>query len=122
MRFALTLSDIRSQVSHHIDLSCVTLHNTAKVIQSFRHKGLKRLYEKGDKRGVGANLLSRVEDILTLLDVAEKPEDMRLPGLRLHPLTGDRKGEWSVSVSGNWRVTFKFEKGNVTRVDLEDYH
>jgi toxin HigB-1 len=92
------------------------------VIQSFRHKGLKRLYEKGNRRGVGANLLGRVEEILTLLDVAESPEDMRLPGLRLHPLTGNRKGEWSVSVSGNWRITFKFENGNVTYVDLEDYH
>jgi toxin HigB-1 len=101
---------------------CVTLHNTVSVIQSFRHKGLKRLYEKGDKSGIGANLLRRIEEILTLLDVAEKPEDVNLPGLGLHPLTDDRKGEWSVSVSGNWRITFRFEGGNVTKVNLEDYH
>mgnify|MGYP003487745847 FL=1 len=92
------------------------------MIQSFRHKGLKRLYEKGEKRGINPTLLVHVEEILTLLDVAETPEDMNLPGLRLHPLRGDRKGEWSVSVSGNWRITFKFEEGNVVKVNLEDYH
>jgi toxin HigB-1 len=92
------------------------------VIQSFRHKGLKRLYEKGEKRGINPTLLVRVEEILTLLDVAEKPEDMNLPGLKLHPLMGDRRGEWSVNVSGNWRITFKFEEGNVVKVNLEDYH
>ncbi len=92
------------------------------MIQSFRHKGLKRLYERGDARGVGANLLGRVEEILTLLDVAEKPDDLRLPGLRLHQLSGKRRGEWSVSISGNWRVTFQFEDGNVAKVNLEDYH
>jgi toxin HigB-1 len=92
------------------------------VIQSFRHKGLKNLYEKGDKSGIGANLLSRVEEILTLLDVAESPLDLSLPGLRLHPLTGNRKGEWSISVSGNWRITFRFEGNHVASVNLEDYH
>jgi proteic killer suppression protein len=92
------------------------------MIQRFRHRGLKRMYERDDRSGVNAEHVARLERILTLLDVAQRPADIDLPGYRLHPLRGDRKGEWSVSVSGNWRVTFRFDEGDVTDLDYEDYH
>lgn len=92
------------------------------MIKSFRHKGLKRLYERGDQRRVHPNLLPKVRTILAHLDEAETIEDLRLPGFRLHPLRGDRKGYWSVSVSGNWRIIFRFERGEAFDVELLDYH
>ena len=92
------------------------------MIRRFRHRGLKRLYERDDRSGVNAAHVTRLERILTLLDVAQRPADIDLPGYRLHPLKGERKGEWSVSVSGNWRVTFRFDEGDVTDLNYEDYH
>ncbi len=92
------------------------------MIRRFRHRGLKRLYERDDPSGVNAAHVARLERILTLLDVAQRPADIDLPGYRLHPLKGERKGEWSVSVSGNWRVTFRFDEGDVTDLNYEDYH
>jgi proteic killer suppression protein len=92
------------------------------MIRSFRHKGLKRLYEKGDARGVSAEMLAKVEVILADLDAAETPEDLGLPGYGLHALKGDLKGFWSVKVTGNWRIVFWMEDGDVYRVDLTDYH
>jgi proteic killer suppression protein len=92
------------------------------MIRRFRHRGLKRLYEHDERNGVNAAHVARLERILTLLDVAQRPTDIDLPGYRLHPLKGDRKGEWSVSVSGNWRVTFRFDEGDVTDLNYEDYH
>ena len=92
------------------------------MIRRFRHRGLKRLYERDDRSGVNAAHATRLERILTLLDVAQRPADIDLPGYRLHPLKGERKGEWSVSVSGNWRVTFRFDEGDVTDLNYEDYH
>ena len=92
------------------------------MIRRFRHRGLKRLYERDDRSGVNAAHVARLERILTLLDVAQRPADIDLPGYRLHPLKGERKGEWSVSLSGNWRVTFRFDEGDVTDLNYEDYH
>ncbi len=92
------------------------------MIRRFRHRGLKRLYERDDRSGVNAAHVARLERILTLLDVTQRPADIDLPGYRLHPLQGERKGEWSVSVSGNWRVTFRFDKGDVSDLNYEDYH
>jgi proteic killer suppression protein len=92
------------------------------MIRRFRHRGLKRLYERDDRSGVNAAHVARLERILTLLDVAQRPADIDLPGYRLHPLKGERKGEWSVSVSGNWRVTFRFDEGDVVDLNFEDYH
>jgi proteic killer suppression protein len=92
------------------------------MIRRFRHRGLKRLYERDDRSGVNAAHVARLERILTLLDVAQRPADIDLPGYRLHPLKGERKGEWSLSVSGNWRVTFRFDEGDVTDLNYEDYH
>jgi proteic killer suppression protein len=92
------------------------------MIKSFRHRGLKRLYERGERGKVSPNLLERIEDILGLLDEARHPKDLDLPGYRLHRLRGDLQGFWSMTVSGNWRVIFQFENGNAFNVDLVDYH
>jgi proteic killer suppression protein len=92
-------------------------------IRTFRHKGLKRLYEAGERRDILAALAEKIADVLLAIDEAVRPGDVGLfPGWRLHPLKGDLKGFWSVSVSGNWRVVFRFEKGDAFDVDLTDYH
>lgn len=92
------------------------------MIGGFRHRGLRRLYRDDDARGVPAAHTGKLRRILTLLDVAQRPDDMDVPGWRLHPLKGTRKGEWSVRVSGNWRVTWRFEGKDATDIDYEDYH
>jgi proteic killer suppression protein len=92
------------------------------MIVSLRHKGLKLLYEKGDRRRVPSEHVDKVERILARLDEATGPGNMDLPGFRLHPLKGDLEGYWSVSVSGNWRVIFRFDGGDACDVDLVDYH
>jgi len=92
------------------------------VIGSFKHKGLKLLYEKGDESKISADLLPKVNRIVTLLDVATGPDDFDLPAFRLHPLKGRMKGHFAVSVSGNWRITFRFDGETPNDVDLVDYH
>jgi len=92
------------------------------MIRSFRHKGLKRLYEEDDHRGVSAQHVVRLSDILARLDASAVIADMNLPGLRLHPLKGERKGFWAVTVRANWRVIFRFEEGDAFEVDYVDYH
>ncbi|MGO4883278.1 MAG: type II toxin-antitoxin system RelE/ParE family toxin [Bryobacteraceae bacterium] len=92
------------------------------MIRTFRHRGLKRLFEEGDPSKVRADQAKRIADILAHLDRADHPSDLDLPGYRLHPLKGDLKGAWSVTLSGNWRVTFRFENGDAIDVDLVDYH
>jgi proteic killer suppression protein len=92
------------------------------MIRSFRHRGVKRLFERGDRSKVSPEHVEKVENILALLNQASEPEDMNLPGFRLHPLRGDRKGFWAVTVRANWRVVFRFEGGNACDVDLTDYH
>jgi len=93
------------------------------AIRSIRHRGLKRLYESGEARGVPAALVGKIADILLAIDGAAEPQDVGLfPGWKLHPLRGDRKGFWSVTVTGNWRLIFRFEEGDALDVDLVDYH
>jgi proteic killer suppression protein len=92
------------------------------VIRTFRHKGLKRLFEKDNPSGVRADQAARIRDVLAHLDRAETPMDLDLPGYRLHALKGDLKGYWSVTISGNWRIIFSFENGDAFEVDLVDYH
>jgi proteic killer suppression protein len=92
------------------------------MIVSIKHRGLKRLYEQGDPRGIGANMRGRIDRILFLLDQAAVVEELNLPSYRLHRLTGNRQGTWSMRVTGNWRITFVFQDGNVYDVNLEDYH
>ncbi len=92
------------------------------MIRSFRHRGLRRLYERDDPSRMAADQLNRITLALADLDAAGKPSDLDLPGYRLHPLRGDRRGLWSISITGNWRITFRFEAGDVYDVDLVDYH
>jgi len=92
------------------------------MIRGFRHRGLKRLYDRGDGSGIRADLLDTVEDILARLDEADGPQSMNLPGHRLHALKGDLKGFWSVTVRANWRIIFRFEDADVFDVELTDYH
>jgi toxin HigB-1 len=92
------------------------------MIKSFRHRGLQRLYERGDRSRINPTLVEKVETALGLLDVAETPEAVNLPGYRLHPLRGDLRGFWSIRVSGNWRLIFRFDDRDVCDVDLVDYH
>ena len=92
------------------------------MIKTFRHKGLKELFETGRSKSIAPALLKRVEIIPDYLDAAETAFDMGVSGLRLHELKGDRKGTWSVTVSGNWRLTFTFLDGDAYDIDLEDYH
>lgn len=92
------------------------------MILTIRHKGLRRLYEQDDARRLNPEHVDKLRNILARLDVAHGPDDMDLPGFRLHQLTGDRAGIWSVTVRANWRVTFHFEGEDVVDVDYEDYH
>ena len=92
------------------------------MIRTFKHRGLKKLYSESDATRVLQQYSGRIRRILTVLDAASTIDGIALPGFRLHPLKGDRKGLWSVTVSGNWRVVFRFEGGDVFDVDLVDYH
>jgi proteic killer suppression protein len=92
------------------------------MVGRIRHRGLRRLYEGGDVRGLNAEHAPRLRLILAALDAAEAPRDMDIAGWRLHPFKGARKAEWSVWVSGNWRVTFRFDGNSATDVNYEDYH
>ena len=92
------------------------------MIQRFGHKGLKRLFENGETKGIRPDHVERVENILAILNRARRADDMNLPGFRLHPLKGDLKGFWSVTVRANWRVIFRFQEGHACDVDLIDYH
>lgn len=92
------------------------------VIRNFKHKGLRRLFELGDARGISGDLVPKIENILAVLNRARRPDDVNLPGFRLHPLRGDRKGLWSVVVRANWRIVFRFQGGDARDVDFVDYH
>jgi len=92
------------------------------MIQKFRHKGLKQLFEKGENSGVNFQHVKRLKLILALLETGETVEDMNLPGLNLNELKGNRKGTWALKISGNWRVTFRLKNGDAFDVNYEDYH
>jgi len=93
-----------------------------RVIKHFRHKGLQRFFETGPKAGIQAPHASWLSRQLSRLDVAKTPQDMNLPGWKLHPLSADLAGHWAVSVSGNWRLTFAFDGEDAIIVDYQDYH
>ncbi|MBX3651415.1 MAG: type II toxin-antitoxin system RelE/ParE family toxin [Burkholderiales bacterium] len=92
------------------------------MIQSFRHKGLKRFFESGSAAGIQPHHAKRLRMLLAALDTAQSVEDMDVPGFRLHPLKGVERGCWSVCVNGNWRTTFEFRDGQAYVLDYEDYH
>lgn len=92
------------------------------MIERFTHKGLKQRFQCGEVQGISPELLEKLENILIVLNRARRPEDMNLPGFRLHRLKGNLKGCWSVTVRANWRIVFRFEAGNACDVGLIDYH
>lgn len=92
------------------------------MIKRFRHKGLERLFTKGDASGVNPQFVAKLRRMLALLNESAEPGGMNLPNYRLHPLKGDRKGQWAVWVSGNWRLIFAFDGEDASDVDLDDYH
>ena len=92
-------------------------------IRSVKHRGLRRLIEDNDSRGIRPDLLNRVRNILTVLILASDMDDVSgPPGWRIHQLSGNRRGTWSISVSSNWRITFELEDDEILNLDLEDYH
>jgi toxin HigB-1 len=92
------------------------------MIESFKDRKLKHFYSTGERGKIQPELLDRVEFILGLLDVAEALEDINVHSLHLHPLKGDKKGVWSVTVRANWRIIFRFENGKACKVEMIDYH
>lgn len=92
------------------------------MIRTFKHRGLKRLYESDNSRGVLSQYVPKIRRIIFALDNATDIKDMDLPGFRIHPLSGNLKEFWSVTVSGNWRIIFRFKNSDVFDVDLVDYH
>ena len=92
------------------------------MIRKFKHSGLEKYFLRGTKAGIQAKHINRVRLILGRLHAAIKPQDMNLPGLELHELRGRRKGTWAVKVSGNWRISFKFDGVDAIDVNYEDYH
>ena len=92
------------------------------MIKSFKHRGLRAFYNGRGTARLQPEHIGRLTDILAALDHSRKPQDMNLPGFRLHRLRGDLRGHYAVSVSGNWRVTFRFEEGDAVDVDYIDYH
>ena len=93
------------------------------IVRSVRHRGLRRFLEEDDHRGIRRDLINRIRNILAALVAAEDMSGVAgPPGWRIHQLTGARAGTWSISVSGNWRITFDLEEGEICNLDLEDYH
>jgi len=92
------------------------------MIKSFKHKGLEKFYRKGSKSGIQANHADKLRRQIARLDVASTGTDMNVPGWNLHSLKGDLEGHWAITVSGNWRMTFRFEGGDAVLVDYRDYH
>ena len=91
-------------------------------LMRFAHKGLQALYERDRTRGLPQHLIPRIRRILADLDAAVRPSDLDIPGYRLHPLKGSRAGQWSIRVSGNWHIVFRFADADAVDVDLTDYH
>ncbi len=91
------------------------------MIKNYKHKGLKKLFEKGSTSGIQPQHKTRLRRILALLATSDTIQDMDLPGLSLHELKGKKRGTWSVKVSGNWRVTFQIRNGDIVEVNYEDY-
>jgi len=92
------------------------------VIKSFRHRGVEKFFRTGSKAGIQPKHAGKLRLQLFALDNAHRPDDMNAPGWRLHSLAGELEGQWAISVSGNWRLIFKFEGEDVVLVDYRDYH
>jgi proteic killer suppression protein len=92
------------------------------MIKSFKHKGLKKFFDTGSTAGIDAKQAKKISVRLSVIDLAKTVQDIDVPGFFLHPLTGDKKGQWAITVTGNWRITFEFIDGDVYVVNYEDYH
>jgi proteic killer suppression protein len=92
------------------------------MIRRLLHRGLRRLYENDDRRGVHSELVEKTARVLARLDVVTRAEQLKLPGFGLHRLEGDLAGYWSIAVRDDWRIIFHFDAGNATDVDLVEYH
>ena len=92
------------------------------MIGTIKHKGLRRLHERNDRSAIRPDMVDKVRKILSALEAAERADEMNIPMFRFHPLTGNRRDTYSVTVKANWRVTFRFQDGTAYDVDLEDYH
>lgn len=102
--------------------SCIVTRYTDAVIKSFRHKGVERFFLKGTKQGIQAHREAKLKRQLAQLQAAKSPQDMAIPGWKLHSLTGQLAGHWAVWVDQNWRLTFTFENGDAILIDYQDYH
>jgi len=92
------------------------------MIKSFKHKGLKKYFDTGSTSGIQAKHQRKLRNQLVAIDTAHEIDDINLPGFKLHPLKGNRDGIWSITVNGNWRITFEFIDGNAYILNYEDYH
>ena len=92
------------------------------MIKSWKHKGLRTLFLTGSKKGIRPDMADKLLRRLDVLDAANSLNALGLPGFRLHPLSGEMKGKHSIRVTGNWRLTFRFQDGDIFDIDLEDYH
>lgn len=92
------------------------------MIKNFKHKGLKKFFETGSTVGIDAKQAKKISLRLSVLHLASELSDIDLPGFYLHPRSGDKKGLWSIAVTGNWRITFEFTDGDIYVVNYEDYH
>jgi toxin HigB-1 len=101
---------------------CNIMCYKCSVIKTFRHRGVEKFFKDGSRVGIQAKHEARLRILLTTLNLASTPMDMNRPGWELHPLKGDLRGQWSVRVSGNWRLTFSFEGEDAILVDYLDYH
>ena len=112
-------------ISLHLTSICSQMRYTLQLtdmIKTFRHKGLERFFREGTKAGIQAAHASRLRLQLLALDQAVRPEDLSAPAWKLHPLKGDMKGHWAVTVNGNWRMVFAFDGTDAVLVDYRDYH
>lgn len=110
------------RTASHRRLDAVAQHATLLMIKTFKHKGLETFFATGSTRGIQPAHAARVRMQLAALNTATVIGDMNIPGYRLHPLKGAQKGFWSITVNGNWRITFRFESGDAWVVNYEDYH
>jgi proteic killer suppression protein len=97
-------------------------YTSSMAIKNFKHKGIEKFFSTGSKAGIQPAHAKRLGLQLARLDQANKPDDMNVPGWRLHPLPATQPGHWSVWVNGNWRLTFTFDNGHAVLVDYQDYH
>jgi proteic killer suppression protein len=119
---SVSLSESLAAHTPNVVDACIGTRYIHAVIKSFRHKGVERFFLKGIKAGIQTAHAAKLGRQLQRLDVARRPQDMSVPGWKLHPLKGDWKGHWAVWVSGNWRLTFRFEGEDAVLIDYRDYH